>query len=339
MSQNRWRHMSFKSFLHIDDTTPVAQDRLDGGDSGPFSMSYAFDLTPLTVSIRKVGLINPPIVRENTHGGLDIVAGYRRIETLKSLGAPEVPCRILPATTSDLECVLLNLYDNLSIRTLNDVEKSMVLNRLRGFVRQEEVIERYMPLLNLRPRLSLLTYYSTLEEFEAPIKMGIARKSLSPQTVRALQAKDHDVRLTLVEWILKLNFNFNQQKYFIEYIGDICIRDNIDVPDIFKDAAIVKMAREQGVNPPQKAKYVLEYLRNRRFPRLSRAEKLFQSRVSQIKLPKGVSLRHPPHFEGTDYLLEIAFNDGGTLMKKINELVVSQDLAGMRDPDWNHETE
>ncbi len=330
--------MSLKSLAYID-TTPIEADRLSGGDSGPFSMSYAFDLSPLIESIREVGLINPPIVRENSSGRMEIVAGYRRIETLKSLGRPEIPCRILHAATSRLECVLLNLYDNLAIRTFNDVEKSMILNRLRRFVPQEELLERYMPLLNLRPRLSLLTYYSALEDLETCVKAGIAQKSLSPQTVRALQVKHHDVRMVMMEWISMLSFNFNQQKQFIEYTEDICIRDRIDVPDLLQDAPLAKIVLEQDMNPPQKAKLVLEYLRNRRFPRLSRAEKFFQNRVSRIKLPKGVNIRHPPHFEGSDYHLEIAFKDGGILMKKINELVGSRDLAGMSDPDWNNETE
>ncbi len=330
--------MSFKPLAYVD-TTAVEADRFSGDDSGPFSMSYAFDLSPLIASIRKVGLINPPIVRENIDGPMDIVAGYRRIEILKSMGLPDIPCRILPAATSRLECVLLNLYDNLTIRTFNDVEKSMVLNRLKRFVSQEDLLERYMPLLNLRPRLSLLTYYLTLEDLETCVKKAIAQKSLSPQTVRALQDRHHDARIVMTEWISILMLNFNQQKQFIEYTEDICIRDGIVVTELFKAPPIVKILQEQDMNPPQKAKLVLEYLRNRRFPRLSRAEKLFQSRVSSIKLPKGVSIRHPPQFEGSDYHLEIAFKDGGNLMKKMNELVASRDLAGMDDPDRNNETE
>ena len=63
----------------------VRLDKIDGGSHGPFSMSYAFDPGPLILSIKNAGLINPPILREDEQGKLDIVAGYRRVEALKSL--------------------------------------------------------------------------------------------------------------------------------------------------------------------------------------------------------------------------------------------------------------
>ncbi len=324
--------------LSYSDIIPINLDRLNVIDSGPFSMSYAFDLGPLRMSIRKVGLINPPVVRKNSQGGIDIVTGFRRVETMKSLGLSEIPCRFVQDTTPSLKCLHLNLYDNLAVRTLNDVEVSMALNRLVRLVPQEEILARYMPLLNLRPRISLFHYYTTLENLEPSIKDGIAKKNISPQTVRALQDKEHDTRIMLMAWISDLKLNFNQQKQFIEYIEDICIKENVDLSDLYKDTAGLKTVREQDMNSPQKAKRVLEYLRSRRFPRLSRTEKLFQSRVSKMKLPKGVSIRHPPHFEGSNYLLEITFKDGENLMGRIKELAVSREISGMNDPGGKHDT-
>ena len=46
---------------------------------GPYCMSFGFDLEPLTESIRRVGLINSPLLVRNGNGELDIVIGYRRI--------------------------------------------------------------------------------------------------------------------------------------------------------------------------------------------------------------------------------------------------------------------
>lgn len=311
----------------------VSMERLETGSDGPFSMSYAFDPSPLSLSINKVGLINPPIIREGEQSQLDIVAGYRRIEALKSLGRQEVPCKILPASTPPLECLLLNLYDNLVARTFNDVEKGMVLNRLKRFISQDSLVGHYMPLLDLPPRISILTYYTALEKLESPLKRGVAEKRLSTQTVRALQGRDHSTRIALVEWIDMLNLNFNQQRQFIEYIDDIRVKDELSVPGLLGQEEILKIMQEGKINPPQKAKMVLEYLRHRRFPRLSQAEKNFLERVSRLRLPKGCGIRHPPYFEGSDYLLEIVFKDGRTLMQKIDELALTGGLRNICDPD------
>lgn len=308
-------------------------DRIEAGSDGPFSMSYAFDLRPLSLSIKKVGLINPPIVREDEQGKVDIVAGFRRIEVLKSLGRQDVPCKVLPASVSPLECLLLNLYDNLTARTLNDVEKGMVLNRLKRFVSQDSLVGYYMPLLDLPPRISILTYYTALEELEPPLKRGVAERRFSPQTVRALHDRDHRDKIALAEWITEFNLNFNQQKQFIELIDDLSTINEVGISDLMVQDVQLEMFRDEKNNPPQRAKMILDYLRRRRFPRLSQTEKNFQERVSRLRLPKGVGIHHPPYFEGSDYHLDIAFKEGRTLMQKIKQLSLAGELRNICEPD------
>jgi hypothetical protein len=45
----------------------------------PYTMSYGFNLDLLCESIRKVGVLNPPLVSRDEKGSFDVAAGYRRI--------------------------------------------------------------------------------------------------------------------------------------------------------------------------------------------------------------------------------------------------------------------
>ena len=96
---------------------------------GPYTMSYGFNLDLLCESIRKVGLINPPLLARNQEGSFDVVSGYRRILALKALGKRKVFCLdvtvVLPST---LKRFLAAFYEKLATRKFNDTEKAFILN-------------------------------------------------------------------------------------------------------------------------------------------------------------------------------------------------------------------
>ena len=75
---------------------PVMMD-LDVLDTepGPYCMSFGFELTALTESIKLFGLLNPPFVTAGAEGKLDVVPGYRRLLAAKALKehSPAVPWR------------------------------------------------------------------------------------------------------------------------------------------------------------------------------------------------------------------------------------------------------
>ena len=105
----------------------------------------------------------------------------------------------------------------------------------------------------------------------------------------------------MIEWILNINLNFNQQTQFIENIIDISKTEGVPVAKLLTQPPFSNLWEEKGLNHPQKAKRLLAVLRSRRFPRLTNAEKIFQERVSNLDLPEGIKIYHPPFFEGHGY--------------------------------------
>jgi len=85
------------------------------------------------------------------------------------------------------------------------------------------------------------------------------------------------------------------------------------------------------MNNPQKVKAIVKILKFRRFPSLSKAEKLFNKGISNLSLPLGVKIIPPPFFEGTDYKLEVTFRKGEDLKGKLADLYNLPELKHIPD--------
>jgi len=304
--------------------------------SGPFCMSFGFDIKKIIFSIEKIGLVNKPYVRRNKEGFLDIITGYRRIMALKALGWDRVPCvDLTDSGLSDTNFLILNLYDNLCTRSFNDVEKCMIINRLLLHFSIEEIYGNYMNLLNISSRreVDILT---KINGFTGAAKDIIANRSIPIKTIESLiDLKDPSPSIIL-KWIDILKLSFNQQILFIDYIIDISIKEEIDIQKLLNENIFVEFIMEDGQNIPQKAKKFIDLLRARKLPILTRNEKVFARQISDLDLPKGVRIKHTPFFEGPDYLLEISFMNGKRLKDTVDTLARIKGLTEIEDP-WKEE--
>ncbi|MFO7598751.1 MAG: hypothetical protein R6X27_02950 [Candidatus Desulfacyla sp.] len=311
----------------------IALDKVDKSP-GPFCMSFGFTLDPLIRSIREVGVINPPILKSDPEG-LTIVCGYRRIMALKKLKVETAAFRVIFEHDGilPLECLLLNLHDNLATRNLNDVEKGMVLSRLDAWVSREEIVQRYMPLLGLRSHEKNLRFFLEMErDFGAKIKMFVAEGRLSWQAVKMVSEMDAPSRSAILKLISELKLNINQQSQFIEYLVDLSFIKDRSIPQILEAEAFTAICSDAQPNRPQQAKAMLSKLRTRRNPSIVSAEMQFNRMVSDLNLPDGIRISAPPFFEGENYKLEVFFKEGQDLKTKIEGLKRIRGLAELGHP-------
>jgi ParB/RepB/Spo0J family partition protein len=87
-----------------------------------FECREGSDLTELTRSIEKVGVIEPIIVRPKANGKYELVAGDRRIKASKCAGLKEIPG--LVRELSDEEAFVFQVSENLQRTDLTDKEKT-----------------------------------------------------------------------------------------------------------------------------------------------------------------------------------------------------------------------
>ena len=317
---------------------PVNLNQIDDSP-GPCCMSYGFDTKPLADSIRRIGLVNLPILTRKGEGGrqdeFGVVAGFRRIKALQSLHVEPFPCRILPDDVSSRECLLLNLYDNLTVRPFNPVETAMALTRLVELFPPEEVVKSFMPLFNLPSHAETLRLFAQIEtDFEKRTKDLLAGGDLSMKGAKLLLEMDPTARQRFCRYFSVIKFSRNQQAQFIDFVNDLAHIERLPVPELLDESPLIEIRDSEHLNNPQKAKSLIGLLRTRRVPRLVKAEKGFKRMVEQLKLPPGTHITPPPFFEGPHYKLEISFKDGKDLLEKLLAVQKKDGLPNFEDP-WN----
>ena len=314
---------------------PLAQ--VDIGDissePGPYCMSYGYDGKGLRRSIERIGLVNPPCVVAKRAGGFETVSGYRRYLAARSLGWERILCRDLSdlqMTTLDL--LLLNLHENLCTRSLNEIEKAMVLKRLSACVPQEQIMKDYMPLLGLRPHQPLLRTFLLLDDVEEPVRAGIAKGKISSQAAELLLGLDAESRLAVHSCAMKLNLNSNYQRQIIELLIEISEIETATILEILSRDPLTEILKKEPENAPQKAKAFLEALRAMRNPRVADAELRFQHQLSSIHLPPDVKIIHSPFFEDSSFRLEVLFKDGRALKDKMLQISETDGIEKIQPP-------
>ena len=317
---------------------PVNLNQIDDLPS-PYCMSYGFDTTPLADSIRRIGLINSPILVRKGEGGNEIefvvVAGFRRIKALKALGETHIPCRVLPPETPPRKCLLINLYENLTIREFNPVEKGMALARLLEWVPAKEVVKAFMPLFDLPSHEETLHLFVQIEtEFEHQAKDLLANGKLSTKAAKLLLEMDSAVREGFCRYFSIIKFSKNQQTQFIGFIDDLSHIEDNAITRLLDDLKLTDIRDNEQMNNPQKARALIALLRSRRLPHLVKAEKGFKRMVEKLALPTGYQITPPPFFEAPQYRLEISFKNGKDLMEKLLILVKKEGLVTLEDP-WD----
>lgn len=117
-----------KSAVPVVPATEVAMGLIVKGDNSSRRMSGKEDegeVAKLAANIKAVGLIQPITVKpKNKEGKYELLAGYRRLEAVKSLGWKSVPVRILE-TAADPKMV--NLFENLKRKNISAVEFAMAV--------------------------------------------------------------------------------------------------------------------------------------------------------------------------------------------------------------------
>ena len=311
-------------------TSKIAVSKIDL-DPGPFCMSFNFSLEQLKKSIERFGVLNAPYVIKGSESRYTVVTGYRRLLAARELDWPEVVCHVLPASIPPLEALLLNLYDNIVHRKMNEIEKAMVLLRLNRFVKREALIKEFMPMLGIPANKYNLDILLRMPELEEQVRISIATQRISLRVAGLMMTLDSADRLKVNELFTVLRLSFNQQWEVIQWIVEIASREGRSPKEILEDDAVTGVMNSSKMSNPIRSKTIVKILRKRRFPSVVKAETAFKKGVSRLSLPQGLKITPPPFFEGKRYTLEIGFSQGEELKEKVESLFHQPGLEQITD--------
>jgi ParB family chromosome partitioning protein len=182
---------------------------IDRISPNPYQPRTHFDpneLSELTESIKRNGLLQPVLVRRKAEGVYELIAGERRLRAAKAAGLVTIPAII--RNSSDEQAMELALVENLQRKDLNPMEAARAYYRLThefGFT-QETIAHRVgkdrssianmARLLNLPNEIQLLIESGALSTGHAKVLLGITDAAQQRRLAELITAGQLSVRQT-----------------------------------------------------------------------------------------------------------------------------------------------
>ncbi len=269
--------------------------------------------TTLEVSLKTIGLLNPPVLAERTDGWYRIICGFRRLQAAGRLGWHEVSAKTVDSAATDRDLLSCSLLDNLSHRRFNLVEQAGAVVRLAALYPQQEVVEEWLPRLGLHPTVKTLSDMLALDSLEPQLHQGILRGILTMKSALKLAAMNRHERLAFFDVCSALNLSASKQAELLESCSDIARRDSMTLCDVLGRDDVRDVLENDTITNSQKTDRIRRIVRKLRFPRLSRREQQFDRLIKHLRLPGGSVLRSPPFFEGPVHTMELSFSSADDL--------------------------
>ena len=313
--------------------TQVKIDQIDFSDR-----TYIFTFEPLmsqmVQSIKTIGLLNPPILAQiSGKPSYRIVSGLKRILALIHLKIKTFSAVIFQDTLEkiSLDLFLKNFYENISIRVLNPIEKSHVLNKLLNTfnVSSDEILTTYLPLIGLGSTPKILDSYIPLIQLEDNLKIAVVENFFSPDFAVRLLNYSHQDRQAIYDLFSTLKLGKNRQKEFLRLLSDISNIVNKPIAEIIDQRLIQSTLSDKKLTLSLKVNMVRDFFRKMRFPIFSRAEDNFNALKKELKLPPQIIFRAPPFFENDKYSIEISFKNQtefDNVLKILNNITENKKL-------------
>ena len=283
-----------------------------------------FDEPPgpaLTRHVARIGLLHPPLLKEQTAGAFQIVAGRKRLRIVgELLKRPSCDCLIVPADFDPLSTLALALDEALLSGPPSPLAKAVFFKKALRLCPPEEAARRFLPPLGLSPHPFHLQQIVALTTLEQPLALALHAGTLDEKAAAGMTGLSFRDRLALFDLIDTLKLSVSNQRKIVALCQDLAKRHDTSIHAILSDPELKAIIDHPEANLPQQSAQVMRTLGRRQAPRLAAAEKDFSELSNRLNLPRGVSLSHSPAFEKDELTLTATFANETALTKTWPEL-------------------
>jgi len=290
--------------MHFKERT-VNLSRINAKDD-TFRITTERKVDDLVRSIANIGILNLPLLLE-TKADYTIVCGFRRIEACRMLKWSALNARIVDAATQQLECARFAILDNAFQRPLNIIEKSRSVEMLSGFYADAESLTRELAVLGVSDHPSIIKKIKAICRLPDPLQDSILSNTISFTLALELAEMSWDDAEVFVKLFNLLRLSLNKQREIITRVKEISIREDKSIKEVLEEHDLNKVLTDEHLDINQKAHMVRAYLKQRRFPSIVTAQRLYEKYRQKLKLGKQIKLIPPDNFESPVYTLKFTF--------------------------------
>ncbi len=285
-----------------------------------FRITTQTSFDDLIASIRRVGLLSPPILAEKKTR-YTIVSGFRRIAACNYLQWDTIQTRLVRAQATTYDCCLIATSANASERPLNLVEQSRALCLLSKHCADKAQLPKSAPSLGLPGNPVLINKLIALETLAPVIINAILSGTLTLAMALELGRLDLVTGELLATLFSDLKLSLNKQREILTLVTEIAKRDAVPMLTILSEDALCATHLSQELDRTQKTQTIRDYLRCRRFPTLAASEALFLNHIKKLGLGSHIKMQPPRNFEGRSYSLTMSLEE----MRDLDHLIGTLD--------------
>lgn len=305
----------------------------DGPAAQRFVFTFRPDLSDLLGSVRKAGLLVPPVLREAGAGLYQIVCGWRRIQAVRSLGHGSIEAFTGSRDElTDEACLRRSLMENRFHRGFNEIEKAIVFVRLQDefssiLPRLSDVLEGDLCFPQDASALRDRRFLLSLSE---PTRLRVATGRLSYGQALLLREFPSACRDLFCDLMVDCALNLQESRQAAQWIQEVSLRESEDPLRLLESLRAAAALNER--RPPRKnAQVFLAVLRRRRYPTLDAARSRFESAWKETGLERiGLQAAHDPTFETGELRLQISAGSEDVLREQVQALSRALDQGTIR---------
>ncbi len=300
-----------------------------------YRISENLNSTSMLASLQEIGQVNPVLLLESRDSRKTIICGFRRLRALRKLGRRSAISRILVADQySPLQAFGLALWDNLSHRQINPLEKARVISALTTIfgVDQETVVQTYLPILGLPAQKKILRDYLSLHSVHSDLRRLFIEGRLTLSSITCLAGMSHEARHQFASLIGKIRLSASRQREALDLIQELAVVTNTRQGEILQQPEVLAVLNDARLSPFQKGEKICKLLYRWRNPHISLAAERFLAKKKQLGLPVSIRITPEPFFETSRLHIEFDvsspqdFRDVANALQKAAQVSLLENL-------------
>jgi ParB family chromosome partitioning protein len=293
----------------------------EGPGDARFSFSFEPSIEGLANSIKSIGLVRPPILR-NDENRLEIVCGLRRVLACKSLGWNDIEALVCEADEfPDERCLRLSLLDNDAPGRLSPIERAIALKKFHGQGYDAEKLAREIaPLIDVPASRKYVEECLELLSMDDEVLRSVHDGSLGIDQALGLLKLEASDRLPAFQVLLSCRANLNETRELLSMIPDVAAMKNLPVPE-FIDSELGPILNDDSLQPRKRLERLRDILRQVRYPRLTEAAAAFADTAKDMRLGERCRIAAPKNFEGDELTITIKARDADQVAETVEKLL------------------
>jgi len=289
-------------------------------DDDTYRITTEHLIEPLAASIDVTGLLNPPFLLPKNNRRYIIVSGFRRVAACRRLSKKTIHARLIEHDAPSQYPAEIAIAENALQRPLNLVEVSRSLNLLRRNIQNNREVSRVAHSLGLPTNPVLSQKIERICCLPFSMQNGILEGIISLKTVMELDRFEEMTAIMLSKLFSNLLLSQNKQREIITNVKEIALREGITVATLLREPELQNLLSNQELDRTQKAKQLRNYLKVRRYPNLTLAEKHYRENIKKLSLGESIQLQPPANFESREFVFHLRFKNMPELKSCIKTL-------------------